>query len=110
MGFIGLGMKNFVSAFIWTCLFASTQLFGTVIHAPNLDTIEKYISDLDEDALVAFDIDYTIIVYNDRILAPCGEAYFQDFRNKLIALQEQGEILGSKFTFKVKFRLWMKKS
>ena len=79
MGFIGLGMKNFVSAFIWTCFFASTQLFGAVIHAPNLDVIEKCISDLDEDALVVFDIDYTIIVYNDRILAPCGEAYFQEF-------------------------------
>ena len=105
MGFIGLGMKNFVSAFIWACLFASTQLFGAVIHAPNLDVIEKCISDLDEDALVVFDIDYTIIVYNDRILAPCGEAYFQDFRNKLLALQEQGEILGSKIHLESKVSL-----
>ena len=60
--------------------------------------IEKYIEDLDENALVVFDVDYTIIVYSDRVLAPCGEAYFHEFRNKLLALQERGEILGSKIS------------
>ena len=78
MGFIGLGMKNFVSAFIWTCLFVSTQLFGAVIHAPNLDVIEKCISDLDEDALVVFDVDNTLLVANDRILSPCGDEYVKN--------------------------------
>lgn len=62
MGFIGLGMKNFVSAFIWTCLFTSTQIFGAVIHAPNLDVIEKCINDLDEDALVVFDVVNTLLL------------------------------------------------
>jgi len=79
MGFIGLGMKNFVSIFIWTFLFVSTQLFGAIIHVPNLDVIEKCISDLDEDALVVFDVVNTLLVSNDRILAPCGDAYFQKF-------------------------------
>ena len=90
-------MKSFLCALIFTCFFASsTQLFGVVVHAPNLDIIEKHIIDLDENALVVFDVDYTIIVYNDRVLAPCGEAYFHEFRNKLIALQDLGEVLGSR--------------
>lgn len=109
MGFIGLGMKNFVSAFIWTCLFASTQLFGVVIHAPNLDVIEKCISDLDENALVVFDVDYTLLVPMDCILAPAGEEHFQKFMKKLRDLQEEGEILGSRISLQAQVTLVDKK-
>lgn len=72
-------MKNFGSAFILTCLFASIQLFGAVIHAPNLDVIEKSISGSDENTLIVFDVVNTLLVSNDRILTPCGDEYFQKF-------------------------------
>ena len=73
-------MKSFLCTLIFTCFFASpTQLFGVVVHAPNLDIIEKHIIDLDENALVVFDVVNTLLVSNDRILAPCGDEYFQKF-------------------------------
>lgn len=66
MGFTGLGMKNFVNAFICTCFFAFSHLFGAIIHAPNLNVIEKCLSDLNEDALVVFDVDYTLLLILPR--------------------------------------------
>jgi hypothetical protein len=102
-------MKNFLNAFIFICFFASTQLFGAVIHAPNLDVIEKCISDLDEDALVVFDIDNTFLVHNDRILSPCGDEYRKKFLKTIQNLQEEGEVLGSKISLKAQVFLVDKK-
>jgi hypothetical protein len=102
-------MKNFLNAFIFICFFASTQLFGAVSHAPNLDVIEKCINDLDEDALVVFDIDNTLLVHNDRILSPCGDEYRKKFLKTLQNLQEEGEVLGSKISLKAQVFLVDKK-
>lgn len=96
-------MKNFIYSFIFTLFFGSTQLFGVIIHAPTLDVVEEYIKDLDENALVVFDVDYTILVPNDRILAR-GE-YFQKIMEKLRDFQEDGEVLGSKILIQAQISL-----
>lgn len=70
----------------------SMQSFQAVVHAPNLDVIEKNIEYLDENSLVVFDVDYTLIVPNDGILAPYGEEYFQKIMQKLQRLQEWEEL------------------
>jgi hypothetical protein len=71
------------------------QAWGTIISAPDLSVIERQVESLDENALVVFDIDYTLIVPLDRVLASCGEKYWQQFIKKLRTLGEEGEQLGS---------------
>lgn len=67
-------MKNFFSALIWTYFFVSAQLFGVVVHAANLDVIEKCTSDLD----------------NPKKL----EALFQKNRQKFAAVKNLGLPIG----------------
>lgn len=98
-------MKNIILNFIFILLVASTPICGEVVHAPTLETVEKYVDDLDENALVVFDVDYTILVPNDRILAPCGEEYLQKFMKILREMQEKGEILGSQVTIQAQTSL-----
>ncbi len=98
-------MKNFILSFIFTFLVVSAYVCGEVVHAPHLGIVEKYIDDLDENALVVFDVDYTILVPNDRILAPCGEEYCQKFMKILREMQEKGEILGSQVTIQAQTSL-----
>lgn len=102
---IGSRMKIFLRALVFTLLLASTQLFGVVFPAPNLDVLEKHLKDLDEKALVVFDVDYTLIVPNDRILTPCGEEYFQKFIKKLRTLKEKEELLVSKISLRAQVSL-----
>jgi hypothetical protein len=82
----------FIFAVFMLC---SVHVSATVFEAFNLDIIEQEISQLDENALVVFDIDYTLIVPNDLILAPCGEAYSASFRQDVRDLQEKGRELTS---------------
>ncbi len=94
-------MCGFVFAFIYV----STNLLGNVVHAPNLDVLEKHIQELDENALVVFDVDFTLIVPDDRILAPCGEAHLKKFRNRHRELVEDWEVLESKVCLKAQVSL-----
>lgn len=75
--------------------FVSTQLFGIVLNAPNLDVLERYIKELDSNALVIFDVDYTLLVPDDRILAPCGEEYLKKIIKSIPYSHEEGKILHS---------------
>lgn len=83
--------KIFIALFI----LCSVSLFGEVVHAPNLDVIQSKIGQLDEQALVVFDVDFTLIIPKDQILQPAGEAYYQIFLTKLRAMKEEGARLGS---------------
>ncbi|MFV0339914.1 MAG: DUF2608 domain-containing protein [Parachlamydiaceae bacterium] len=76
-------------------ILCSVSLFGEVVHAPNLDAIQSKIGQLDEQALVVFDVDFTLIIPKDQILQPAGEAYYQIFLTKLRAMKEEGARLGS---------------
>ena len=76
-------------------ILCSASLFGEVIYAPNLDVIQSKINELDEQALVVFDVDFTLIVPKDQILQPAGEAYYQIFLTKLRSMKEEGARLGS---------------
>ena len=58
--------------------------------------LESYIKKLDEDALVVFDVDFTLLVPNDQLLSPSGEAHYLKFLQKIEGLQMEGEILGSR--------------
>jgi len=60
-------------------ILVSTQLFGVIHQSPNLILIEEHIADLDENALVVFDVVNTLLVSNDHILTACGDEYFQNF-------------------------------
>lgn len=93
-------MNNLFYSLSLAFLLFTTHVSAIVSEASDLKVIEREINQLDDNALVVFDIDYTLIVPNDLILAPCGEVYFQAFMKKLRALEEQGEVLGSKVSLK----------
>jgi len=83
---------------LWICLFIfiCNPLSAAIIHAPHLDVLEKQISHLDENALVVFDVDCTLIIPNDRILAPCGKKHLEKFVKKHQNLpQDRQELMKS---------------
>lgn len=92
-------LKTFSSLSVFL-FFASIS--GTVIEAPSLTMIEKEISSLDENALVVFDVDYTLIVPNDRVLTPCGEDYFYNALDQLALKEEHKEHLESRILLQSK--------
>ncbi len=92
-------MSKSMRKFIFLCIFIGFTTFSLsaiVVEAPSLEIIEKELRNLDENSLVVLDVDYTLIVPNDRVLLPCGEEYFQNILKKLREMGEEGEILGSK--------------
>lgn len=91
-------MNKLFLALLLNFAFFNGQIFAKVIEASNLKVIMQEIKQLDNKALVVFDVDYTLIVPNDLILGPCGEVYFQEFMKRLRAMKEKGEILGSKIS------------
>ena len=101
--------KNFIRVFVFAIFFSFTQLLGTVVHAPNLDLLEKYIKDLDENALVVFDVDYTLLVPDDCILTPAGEKYRLNLMKKHRDLHGKGDVLESKILLQAKMSLVDKK-
>lgn len=76
-------------------VFIFSNLQGAIIEAPSLQVIENELKNLDENSLVVFDIDYTLIVPNDLILKPCGETYFQKRMTELRSMGDHGAELGS---------------
>ena len=97
-------IRNFIFLFMLTG-FATINLPAVVVEAPSLETIEKELKNLDENSLVVLDVDYTLIVPNDRILSACGEEHFQKFLRKLREMGNQGEILGSKIALQSRVSL-----
>jgi hypothetical protein len=88
-------MNRLFNSLIVIFLLFCTDVSAIILEASSLEVIEQEIQQLDDDALVVFDVDYTLIVPNDLILTPCGEIYFQEFVKKLRTLEARGEILGS---------------
>jgi hypothetical protein len=81
------------------------DISAIIMETSSLEVIENAIQQLDDDALVVFDVDYTLIVPNDLILTPCGEMYFQEFVKKLRTLQAEGEMLGSQIALQCRVSL-----
>lgn len=102
---MGVVLSNFIYGFFSLFLFSSSALLGNIVHAPNLDIIEKHIENLDENALVVFDVDFTLIVPNDRILAPCGEEYLVGFMKKARSMGHKGEESESRVMLKMEVSL-----
>lgn len=85
-------MRTFVLIALGIC----APAFGIIFRAPNLDILEEHIKNLDDAALVIFDVDCTLLVPNDQLLSPSGEYHYLKFIQKIQALQEEGEIFGSR--------------
>lgn len=86
-------------------LFYSKNLSSLILEAPNLALVECEIQKLDENALVVLDVDYTLIVPDDLILGPCGEAFFQEYVRKALLTPDLIELLGSKISLQSKVSL-----
>jgi hypothetical protein len=84
--------------FIFSMLVGFTQLFGDVVHAPQLNIIEEQIDQLDQNALVVFDVDYTLLVPNDLVLTPGGDNYLYKYlkNHRHLMTREHEDLLVSK--------------
>lgn len=91
-----LKLSSYLKAAFCLSTLAVLNLLGIVAQAPSLKALENELKNLSADSLVVLDIDYTLIVPDDRILAPCGKEYFQKLLKQLQCMGEYGEILGSK--------------
>lgn len=89
-------MKTFFYFFRSFFFLFACPISALVIEAPNLAVIENEIEQLDCDALVVFDVDYTLIVPQDLILGPCGENYLQELMSRDRLFQLHGEEVESK--------------
>jgi len=70
-------MKKVITTLIAFCLFL-TSLSGVIIEVPNLDLFEKAIQSSDQNSLVLFDVDGTLIESKDLILrSSAREKWFQ---------------------------------
>lgn len=61
-------MKKFATLFTLAILTFATNIFSHIIETPDLTLIEKELNDLDENCLVVFDVDDTLIMPEDQIL------------------------------------------
>lgn len=95
--------------FLIYTLLASSLVFSEVsariIHAPDLEVIKQEINLLDENALVVFDVDLTLIAPTDAVLKPCGDFFLHNFINATNIPIEQLQILISKISLQSKVTL-----
>lgn len=59
-------------------LITSSSASADMAEAPNFEAIEAELLSLDQDALVVFDVDFTLIVPEDKMLRPSGEKYLRE--------------------------------
>lgn len=64
------------------CLFCS--LSADIIHIDDLKDAEQELLQLDQDALVLFDVDYTLLIPNDTILRPCGQELVKRLKSEIV--------------------------
>lgn len=83
--------------FLYSILFLILPIncFALIIETNDLQRIEQTIYQLDENSLVIFDVDATLIVANDSILSPKGWEYFKEFQSKYITPLSRAAVLNS---------------
>lgn len=76
-------MKKFTFIFLafYLCL---AHLHAIIIEAPNLDEFEKFIKDVDQETLVLFDINETLIISQDLILRPCAKSLWSRYAKETL--------------------------
>lgn len=59
-------------------------LTAEIIQVDRLHLIEPHLQQLDQNALVLFDVDYTLTIPDDAILRPCGQKLVKQFSSEII--------------------------
>ncbi len=82
---------------LFSLLSISSPALPDILVVDDLCRFEEEVEKLNEDALVLFDVDDTLIVPKDAILRPCGRAFVKKFTQMLPSgQQDQEELLFSK--------------
>jgi hypothetical protein len=97
-------MKNFFNVLIFIVSCAS-PLFGIVQHAPSIDIVERCVDSLDDQALVVFDVDATLIQPRDRIRWKCCQDYRRKAFEKFPVSKEELDRVMSLIDLRAKFFL-----
>lgn len=80
-------MRNFNRVlFAALCFFICLQvkLLANIIEIANLNDVGKEFLQLDDNSLVLFDVDYTLLIPNDAILRPCGQLLVNKFIKEIL--------------------------
>jgi hypothetical protein len=67
--------KKFLVLIVFWSL--SFHISALILEAPHLDPFEKIVNSSDQETLVLFDVDETLLVAKDRILRPCAREFFK---------------------------------
>lgn len=89
-------MKNLCDCLWLLFVLLATQAFAIVIETKDLELFKAEIERLDDQALVVFDVDYTLLAPKDAVLGPLGETHLTEFKKNVIASSGDWEILASK--------------
>ena len=54
------------------------KLQAQVVPAPHFKTIQEVLSKCEKESLVVFDIDWTLLMHEDQVIAPCGLAFLKE--------------------------------
>lgn len=98
-------MKRFLTIIL--AIFACGNVFGQIHEVYSLDKIIEEFQTADENTLVVFDVDFTLIVPKDTILRPCGEKLFMEYLKKVHSKlgTEQTDYLTSKCMLQIQTEL-----
>lgn len=69
-------MRIFNRAFFavfYFLIYLQATLLADIIEITNLNEANQEFLQLDDNSLVLFDVDYTLLIPNDAILRPCGQ-------------------------------------
>ena len=71
--------KEIVLLFLLCSCLVLTQGFALIVESPTLDTFEGALASIDQETLVLFDVDETLIVSKDLILRPCARNLWKKY-------------------------------
>lgn len=98
-------MKKFLYVFLFSCIFST--LSSKIIEIPHFQELEKDLYPINETTLVLFDIDWTLIVPEDRILCPSYQKTLNSLFEKALnsKCKFTKDFLKSKILLQAKSRL-----
>lgn len=95
-----------------TLIACFTQLSALIIEAPNLDRFEETLKTIDQQSLVLFDVDETLIIPKDSILNPNARGIWKLYAKETIENPEivppgkyDNDYLFSKVLFKIEYEV-----
>lgn len=82
-------MKNSLLSLLFSLLFFS-HLKASIIETPNLDLFQKTVEKIDQQTIVLFDVNETLIVSKDLILRPCLRNILKNYLQEILENPEMG--------------------